>query len=44
MRAPNIHRAREEVHDHIAAAKNGDSDDGVQDCFSQSSFDWQYLG
>jgi hypothetical protein len=37
LRATNVHRAREEVHDHIAAAEDGDSYDGVQDNFSQSS-------
>jgi len=37
LRATNVRRACEEVHDHIAAAENGDSYDGVQDCFSQSS-------
>ncbi|HXI25631.1 MAG TPA: hypothetical protein VNG71_17320 [Pyrinomonadaceae bacterium] len=37
LRATDVHCAREEVHDHIAAAENGDSYDDVQDCFSQIS-------
>ncbi|HYV25371.1 MAG TPA: hypothetical protein VE969_09055 [Pyrinomonadaceae bacterium] len=37
LRATNVHRAREEVHDHIAATENGDSYDGVQECLSQIS-------
>jgi hypothetical protein len=37
LRATNVHCAREEMHDHIAAAENGDSYDRVQDYFSQSS-------
>jgi len=37
LRATNVHRPREQVHDHIAAAEDGDSYDDVQDRFSQSS-------
>ena len=36
-RAANVHRTSELMHDHIAAAENGDSYDDVQDCVSQIS-------